>query len=95
MLDYLARAFLPRGMKEKLPECGHERLSVNLGRGIWKRWRREKGEFGGIPGVRENEEAQMHPAQQTPCAIHRFHLEEEKKVNLVEVQGIRHKTALR
>lgn len=57
MLDYLACAFLPPGMKEKLPEYGHERLSVNLGRGIWERWRREKGAFGKVPGVRgENEE---------------------------------------
>lgn len=95
MLDYLACAFLPPGMKEKLPECGHEMLSVNVGWGIWKRWRKQKGEFGKIPCVRgENEEAQTHPAQQPPRAIHKFHFE-EKKSHLEEVQRTRHKTTSR
>lgn len=75
MLGYLAWAFLTPGMKEELPEYGHERL----GREVWEGWRREKGAFGTILCVRgENEEVQTHSAQQTPCAIHKFHFEESK-----------------
>lgn len=46
--------------------------------GVWKRWRREKGEIGKIPCVSGEKNVEPHLAQQTPRAIHRIHFEESK-----------------